>query len=138
MIEIKRDLTLRELRLFAAFWLPLVCAAIGVLLLARWQLQTAAIIVWAAGAALAAAGLALPPAAKVTYLGLMYAVFPIGYVVSHVVLAVVYFLVITPIGLVMRLAGRDLMLRRFADKTVQSYWHRRQPSGDPLSYFKQY
>ena len=50
----------------------------------------------------------------------MFAVFPIGWVVSHLLLGVVYFLVLTPIGLTLRALGRDPLERRF-DQSASSY-----------------
>jgi hypothetical protein len=51
-------------------------------------------------------------------------------VVSPVVLAVLYFAVMTPFGLMMRAFGRDPMRRRFEPATA-SYWIRREPPGPP-------
>jgi hypothetical protein len=59
-------------------------------------------------------------------------------VVSHVVLAIVYYLVVTPIGLVMRLVGYDAMKRRF-DGEATTYWvHRPDNAADAKSYFRQF
>src|SRR6185436_11812728 len=44
-----------------------------------------------------------------------------GLVVANVVLAAIYFLVVTPIGLALRLAGRD-PLRRAIERGRHSYW----------------
>lgn len=49
-------------------------------------------------------------------------------VVSPIVLGAMYFLVITPFGIVMRLAGRDALQRRL-DPTARSYWIKRDPPG---------
>ena len=51
-------------------------------------------------------------------------------IVSPVVLAVLYFLILTPFGLVQRLAGRDTMRQRF-DPGIDSYWISREPPGPP-------
>ena len=51
-------------------------------------------------------------------------------IVSPVVLAVMYFLILTPFGFVRRLAGRDTMRRRF-DPRIDSYWISREPPGPP-------
>jgi hypothetical protein len=51
-------------------------------------------------------------------------------IVSPVVLAVLYFLILTPFGFVRRLAGRDTMRRRF-DPQIDSYWISREPPGPP-------
>ena len=44
----------------------------------------------------------------------------IGTIVNTIVLAVVFYLVITPMGLVMKLAGKDPMRRKF-DPSASSY-----------------
>ena len=77
------------------------------------------------------------PATRVIYLGLVLATWPIGYVLSTVVLAVFYFLVLTPVGLIFRLIGRDVLGRRF-DETARSYWRKRQPPETTDRYFHQF
>lgn len=44
-----------------------------------------------------------------------------GWVMTRVILAIVFYLVITPIGLVLRLSGKDFMHRQFPG-TESSYW----------------
>jgi hypothetical protein len=51
-------------------------------------------------------------------------------VVNPIVLGGIYFLVFTPFGLAMRLAGRDA-LRRKLDRQAKSYWINRDPPGPP-------
>jgi hypothetical protein len=58
-------------------------------------------------------------------------------VLSQVLMAVIFYLVFTPIGLCFRLAGRDAMGRKFDPKKT-SYWHDRGPARSPASYFKLY
>ena len=54
----------------------------------------------------------------------------LGRIVSPVVTGVVFYGVVTPIGLAMRLAGKDfLRLRR--DAGAASYWIERDPPGPP-------
>ncbi len=62
---------------------------------------------------------------------------PIGFVISHVILAVLFFLVFTPIGLVLRLFGRDLLERKL-DSQASSYWQRRQRVRAASDYFRQF
>ena len=49
-------------------------------------------------------------------------------IVSPVVLAVLFYAVVTPTGLVMRLLGKDPLRLRF-DRQAESYWIRRTPPG---------
>lgn len=49
-------------------------------------------------------------------------------VVSPIALGVLFFVVITPIGLLMRLTGKDPLRLKF-DRSAESYWIRREPPG---------
>lgn len=49
---------------------------------------------------------------------------------NFLVLALMFYLVITPTGLVLRLFGGDLLKLRF-DRGARSYWIERQPPGPP-------
>lgn len=49
-------------------------------------------------------------------------------IVSPIVLAVVFFLVLTPIGLIMRFFGADPLRLKF-DPSAKSYWIERSPPG---------
>ncbi len=58
----------------------------------------------------------------------------LGRVVSPIVLGILFFLLITPVALVIRIAGRDaLRLRR---KKVDSYWIDRSPPGPNADSFR--
>ena len=56
-------------------------------------------------------------------------------IVSPVVMGVIFFLVFTPVALVMRLAGRDALARRYEPERP-SYWKRRDPPGPAEDSFK--
>ena len=71
------------------------------------------------------------------YCALMVVAFPIGFVISHVMMWFIYYVVITPIGLVFRVMGRDMLGRRLEPQKA-SYWHERSRPRDPASYFKLY
>ena len=51
-------------------------------------------------------------------------------VVSPVVLGLIFYLCITPIGFLMRLFGKDPMRLRL-DPEAETYWIRREPPGPP-------
>jgi site-specific recombinase len=63
------------------------------------------------------------------------ATFPIGWLISRILLAVVYWGVLTPIALTLRMRGRDLLGRRF-DRETKSYWTRHDPPADIARYFR--
>jgi hypothetical protein len=143
MITINRNPSRKQLWWFAGLWLPLFGAAMGSSLYWRMHAPRVAIAVWAVTAVAAVASLLSEAAATAVFLTLSYATFPIGFVVSWVALAALYFLVLTPLGLVMRLAGRDsLRLKvdeRDARASTGSYWTERPGRGtDSARAFRQF
>lgn len=58
----------------------------------------------------------------------------LGRIVSPIVLGLIFFLIITPIALIIRLAGRDNL--RLKKKSVQTYWVDRLPPGPAPDSFK--
>lgn len=126
----------RELRTFGLL-LPVFAAAAGSLLAHRTGSVAAGGVVWAGGAALAVAYLALPGLRRPVFVGASYAAAPIGWVVSHLLLLVIFWGVITPIGVLVRLFGDDPLERRM-DKTADTYWARRDDVAAPRRYFQQF
>lgn len=138
MITINRDPSRTQLRWFAALWLPLFGIMVGGMLVWRAHALTAAQVVWGATAVATVLSLISPAIARWVFLGLSYASYPIGFVVSWVALTVLYFVVLTPIGVVMRLAGRD-PLRLKADPRAETYWTpRRHRETDASRAFRQF
>jgi hypothetical protein len=108
-----------ELRWFAGLWFPAFWGAVGLFLL-RHRQPDAAIVVWGLTLVLALVGLLVPATIRPIYRFMILVTFPIGWVVSHVIVGAAYFLVITPIGYLMRLS-HDPMRRRF-EPSAKSYW----------------
>ncbi len=136
IIDLRLDPTPRELRWFG----PLLALFVGVVGgIARWQFDAPAVsvVLWSGGGLLAAVYLSVPPSRLLIYRGWIYATYPIGWVVSHLVLAAVYYLVVTPIGLTMRLVGRDPLRRRF-EREAETYWIARRRQTDTNGYFRQF
>ena len=71
------------------------------------------------------------------YRVLTVATFPLGWVSSRLILAVVFYVVFCPIGLVMRMIGRDRLGRRF-DREATTYWEPKTVSDDPADYLRQF
>lgn len=96
-----------------------------------WEVEGLPVWLAAAGLLLALAGIAVPSRLKPLYrLWMGVAVF-LGYVMTRVLLTVVYFLVVTPIGLGMRLLGKD-PLDRSPRSEATSFWKiREEPPGPP-------
>ena len=99
--------------------------------------RIAAGVLWAIAGAGGALGIAAPTRLRWPYVVLTAVTLPVGFLVSHTALAVVYYGVITPIGLVFRLVGRDSLHRTF-DRSAASYWVRRPETTDVKRYFRQF
>jgi hypothetical protein len=74
---------------------------------------------------------------KWPFIALSVVTFPIGFVVSHLALAIIYYLVFTPVALVFRLMGRDA-LRRKLDPQAKSYWEAYNPDRGRERYLRQF
>jgi len=136
MIDLKHIPTRAELKyfglIFAGFF-GLVGAFIGW----RFEAWTVARVMWVIGGAVGVIYYLLPAAQPWIYRGWIYLTFPISWVMSHLILGAVYYLILTPIGLIMRMLGHDPM-RRKIDRGAATYWIERKPSADASRYFKQY
>ncbi len=134
LIRINRNPSARQLLVFGLAWLALL-ALLG------WESwfrdrHLVAGTLWAVAAVVPLAGLVSKGFLRHVYLGLSYATYPIGFVLSHIVLALVYYLALTPIGLTMRLFRHDPLSRR-VDPKAQSYWVSRSGTKTPESYLHQ-
>jgi hypothetical protein len=136
MIAINWNPDRRELRQFSIALLVFTGAIGGIL---WWKLGPNRIsqTLWFGGPLLAALGLVVPKAIRPVFVGLSLLAFPIGYVVGFVALALVYYLLITPIGLVFRLLGRD-PLHRKPDSALGTYWISRGETPPAKRYFQQF
>ena len=136
MIEINWNPSRKELRIFAVLEV-IFFGIVAWMLYGKTGSQTVALTMFGIAAIVGIAGFCLPKYMRIGYVVWMAAVMPIGWVVSHLVLGFAFFLVITPIGLVMRLFGRD-PLQRQIDKNATTYWILRSPNQDSKRYFRQF
>ena len=126
----------RTLRQFAALWVLFFGG------LAAWeglfrQRPAAAIVLAALSLTIGPLGLWRPSLVRPIYVGWLIAAFPIGWTVSHVALAAVYYLVVAPLGLMSRVLGRDrLVLRRRAGERTN--WSPLNEPPDVRRYFRQF
>ena len=71
------------------------------------------------------------------YQGLMIVTFPIGWVVSHIAMAIFFYGLITLVGLVYKLIGRDPLCRSY-DRQVATYWQPYRQKNSIKDYFRQF
>ncbi|MBW2446586.1 MAG: hypothetical protein JRG83_11730 [Deltaproteobacteria bacterium] len=91
----------------------------------------------AVGVLAAVIGVAYPKANRFLFVGLTILAFPIGFVLSYVIMMTLFFLIIGPIGVVMRLAGHDPLNRKL-EPDAASYWTPAEPMPPRERYFKQF
>ena len=137
IVQINKDPTRRQLNQFGFIWLGFL-VLFGVIAHFKFASPQLARWLWIAAVVVPIVGWLVPAFMRLVFLGMSYLAWPIGFVVSHVVLAVVYYLVLTPIGLLTRLFGYDSMKRKF-DPEAESYWVERPAEGvDSKRYFRQF
>lgn len=126
----------RILRQFAVAFL-LFFAGLGAWI--RWKGGAPAVSagLWGAAVLVGVAGLWKPASVRWVYLGLTFAVLPIGWTVSLVLMAVIYYGVMTPLGWTLKLLGRDVLHRGF-QPDAPTYWEPRSVETDPTRYFRQF
>lgn len=136
MIEIKTSFSKKELLWFGPLF-ALFSVIIGAI--ARWKFDSpeAAKWIWIFAVAIIFIYYLVPPLRRWIFIGWMAAVFPIGWIISHVLLTIVFYLVVFPIGILMRLLRYDA-LNRNVEPDAKSYWIKRENSKDPKKYFRQF
>ena len=136
LVQLNRNPSRKDLRwfglLFGAFF-----GLLGALAWRRHGFGLAAEILLGVAVVVPIAYYAFPPLRRPIYVGWITLVYPVGLAVSFTVMALVYFAVITPVGLALRLAGRDPMQRAF-EPARPSYWVEHPTGGEAPKYFRQY
>lgn len=135
--QIKSNVTPSILRQFAVACLVFACGA-GILLWERDGRAAQSAFLVGLGLALGICGLIWPTSVRLLYLAAVYVTFPIGWLVSQVLMSLLFYGLITPIAVIFRLVGRDrLCLRRPVE--AATYWRARPADPPPLaSYFRQF
>ncbi|MFA5335226.1 MAG: SxtJ family membrane protein [Candidatus Omnitrophota bacterium] len=125
----------RELREFGVV-IGAILIILGVVSLARGREISPYLL--AAGGVSLLLGLTLPVALKPLQKIWMGLGIVLGFFVSRIVLSVLFYMVIAPIGIVMRTLGKDILDERI-DKKKGSYWNERAgPEKPKESYENQY
>lgn len=136
LIDINKNPTPRELKIFGVLFAA-VFALLGAVFWWHAGWYEAATIVWYSAAFIMVAYLIVPQVRRPIYMIWSYTLYPIGYVITLVLMGVVFYLVITPTGLLMRLFGRDPLSRKFQPGAT-SYWIKRREDASLDRYFRQW
>ncbi len=131
-----------KLREFAVIWL--VAFSLIAALLAwkmgcfsgagSWRIP---VFLWALAVLVGITGIILPGAVRPVYIAWMGIAFPIGWLLSHVLLALIYYGLFTLIAAVFRLLGRDSLKRKF-DQAAATYWEKHEPAASTKRYLQKF
>lgn len=111
--------TSRQLRLFGLSVI-VILGGVGALLLLHHKLPTAAYVCWTIAAVVGLLGLTGTRAALPGYWAFTAVGFILGNILSRLLLVLVYVLVVTSMGLIMKLIGRDRL--RIKRREVRTHW----------------
>ncbi len=128
--------TPRTLRQFAALFLVFFLAMGAHQYFGRGH-HAAGLVLGSVAVLVGTLGLIKPPAIRWIFVGWMVLAFPIGWLVSQIMLAVLFYLVLTPVAVLFRWRGRDLLGRNPAPGRP-SFWVPKRSPEDVRSYFRQY
>jgi Saxitoxin biosynthesis operon protein SxtJ len=109
--------------------------------LAAWRLWHGQIDLWtyvlgAVAVLIGVTGLIAPAMVRPVFTGWMIVAFPIGWIVSHVALGLMFFLIFMPVAVVFRMTGRDAL--RLKRKMDGSYWLAKPASRSGDEYLRQF
>ena len=82
------------------------------------------------------AGMVWPRIIKPIFIGWMAVAYPIGWVVSRVILGIIFYGLFAPVALFFRVRGRDA-LRLKSEPQAASYWQPKPQALDKAQYFRQ-
>jgi hypothetical protein len=126
----------KVLRQFSAAWLVCFLALGARQYFGRGHNQ-AGLTFGATAVVIGLLGLAKPAAVRWIFVSWMVIAFPIGWAISQITLALMFYGLLTPIAFLFRLQGRDLLSRKPAPER-NTYWTLKPTPQDIHSYFRQY
>ena len=135
MIAIQWNPSTKQLRQFAGIWFPAFCGLVGWSIGQKTGHWSGVEIGWVLAGLLSVGGLILPALIRPIFVGLILLTFPIGWVVSHLLLGLIFYGVVTPIGLILRISGHDpLQLKKPGGNSV---WKTSIGKTDATRYLRQ-
>jgi len=135
MIAIQWNPSTKQLRQFAGIWFPAFCALVGWAIGHKTGLWSEVEIGWVLAGVLSVGGLVLPALIRPIFVGLILLTFPIGWVVSHLLLGLIFYGLVTPMGYILRISGHDpLQLKKPGGNSV---WKTSVGKTDATRYLRQ-
>lgn len=124
---------LREFGIFSLFGF----GAIGLVSALKWEMWQLSYWLWGLAAFAFLFAFIQPKVLRPLFILLMVVAFPIGFVISNVILAALFYAVFTPLALLFKIIGRDALNRKI-EPNVTSYWVSRDEERPIAQRFKQY
>jgi hypothetical protein len=125
--------TPRVLRQFAGAWVTFFLVLSATAFWKRHNIPLSC--VFAVTALIGIAGLIKPNAVRLLFIAASIVAFPIGWLVSQIILAALFYGVITPAGFFWKIRGRDTLQLRSRPKPA-TFWIKRGPQPPPDRYLK--
>jgi hypothetical protein len=125
----------RMLRQFSVLWIVFFGAFSVMQGLAGRQLMAG--VFAALAVVIGPMGLVRPKFIKPIFVGWMIVAFPIGWVVSHVIMGVLFYGLFTPVSWVFKLIGRDELGLK-AKKEAATYWRAKPQALNSSQYMRQF
>ena len=135
MISIQWNPDQKQLRQFAGIWFPAFCALLGWLIGKKTGHWGVVQVAWLVCGLQALLGIFYPPAIRPVFVGLILLTYPIGWVASHLLLGAIFYLLVTPIGLILRMTGHDPL--QLKPPAGDSLWKSPVGKTDAASYLRQ-
>jgi hypothetical protein len=127
--------TRKEIRNFG-ITIGLILLVISAILF--WKANTSYLIFIIIGLVLLGSGLTIPIILKPIYLIWMVFATILGWIMTHVILSLLFYIIFTPIGLILRLFGKQFLVLKW-DKAQESYWNiRNEQVKDKIYYDRQF
>jgi hypothetical protein len=125
----------KELRQFAVI-IGIACCVLGALL--WWRGKTYYPYSFVCAAVLFLTGLILPAALKPFHKAWMTLSVLMGWLMTRLILIILFYVILTPIALISRLCGKDFLDKKI-NKNASSYWvPRDKQTDDKKSYEQQF
>jgi len=108
---------------------------LGVITLIQWYFDSSIYFyILIAGIVVLFLGTIIPITIKPLFIGFSYLGFVLNWIMTRVILIILFYLIFTPIGIISRLFGKQFLNTKF-DKSKKSYWIDRKES---VNYEKQF
>ena len=132
--QISSSATIKQIRQFGLL-VGIVLVAAGSWQLYRQIYPIVRIVLWSIGGFLFAGGLLWPQILKPLYVFWMLLAHMLSWVNTRIILGVIFYLIFTPIALVMRIAQRDGLQKKI-NKNTSSYWTQRTAPENIKEHFE--